>query len=124
MQIVIVLLCNCTPAQHPHHYQNMGTNSHPQCCIRLPFTMLGNSLHYSSIHKKLGISDNIFMRLILTSISEIILHYFLVFTYMYKDRNLLQTNPKVLSRKLFQDILKYMWTANTAWYKRSFVSFN
>lgn len=54
------LSCNSTPAQHPHQYQNLGTNSHPQCCARLPFTVLGNSCHYSSIHRKLGVSENIY----------------------------------------------------------------
>jgi len=33
------------------------TNSYSQCCIRLLLTVLGNSCHYSSIHRKLGISD-------------------------------------------------------------------
>lgn len=122
MQTVIAFLCNRSPAQHPHHYQNLGINSHPQCCIRLPFTVLGNSHHYSSIHRKLGLSDNIFMRLILASNFRNNIELFpMFFICMYRDRNLLQTNPEALSRKLFQDIL-FMWTANTGWSKRSFVS--
>lgn len=114
------LLCNSTPAQHPHQYQNLGTNSHPQCCARFPFTVLGNSRHYSSIHRKLGVSENIFM--VLTSnFGNRSALLPLVFICMCKDRNLLQTSPEALSRKLFQDIL-FMWTANTTWSKRSFVS--
>lgn len=122
MQTVIAFLCNRTPVQQLHHYQNLGTNSHLQCCIRLPFTVWGNSRHYSFIHGKLGVSDNIFMRLILTSNFRNNIGLFpMFFICMYKDRNLLQTNPEALSRKLFQDI-PFTWTANTAWSKRSFVS--
>lgn len=82
MWTVTAFLCNCTPAQHPHNCQYLGTNSLLNA-VSDSFLLLGNSHHNSFTRRKSRVSDNIFMRLILTSNLRNIIGLFPMFLYVY-----------------------------------------
>lgn len=81
MQTVTAFLYNCTPAQHPHYCQNLGTYSLLNA-VSDSFLLSWNSHPNSFTHRKSSVSDNVFMRLILTSNFRNNIGWFLTFLYV------------------------------------------